>query len=305
MGGGSADVGYAIRGRTVFAAGVTLPYADIHSVTPEIFSTMGVPVLRGRNLSIADTFGAARVLVINQALADEQFPHTDPIGQQIMCGYDSRGEWWTIVGVVGNVRHESPGAPAATAFYIPVAQHPARAADIQIVTRTKTDPAVMTRELQASIQRSFPDVAGTTTTVQQNIGESQRSDRFRSTLLASFAAVSLLLAAIGMYGVTAYSVAQRRFEFALRFALGAQRQQLAGMVLRHAAITAALGIVAGIAFSIALVRIVSAAAGKLPAADAFSFTLAAGIVFVLAVAATAIPSSRAAATDLMQALRSE
>lgn len=305
MGGGYPDVGYAVRGRTVFAPGVTLPYADVHAITPEAFATMGVPILRGRNLNAADNFGSAKVIVINQALADEQFPHTDPIGQQIMCGYDSKGEWWTIVGVVGNVRHEAPGTPAATAFYIPVAQHPARASDIQIVARTKADPAVMTRELQASIQHNFPDVAGTTSTLQQNIGESQRSDRFRSTLLVSFAAVSLLLAAIGMYGVTAYSVAQRRFEFALRFALGAQRQQLAGMVLRHAAITAALGIAAGIAFSLALVRIVSAAAGKLPPADALSFTIAAAIVFVLAVAATAIPSSRAASTELMQALRSE
>jgi putative ABC transport system permease protein len=306
MGGGYPDVGYAIHGRTVFAPGVTpLPNADVHAVTPEAFATMGVPILRGRNLAATDNFGSAKVIVINQTMADEQFPHADPIGQQIMCGYDSMGEWWTIVGVVGNIRHEAPGTPAGAAFYIPLAQHPTRASDIQVVVRTRTDPAVMTRELQTSIHRNFPDVAGTATTLQQNIGESQRSDRFRSTLLASFAAVSLLLAAIGMYGVTAYSVAQRRFEFALRFALGAQRQQLAGMVLRHAAITAALGIVAGIAFSIALVRIVSAAAGKLPAADALSFTIAAAIVFALAVAATAIPSSRAASTELMQALRSE
>ena len=305
MSGGNSNVGYAIRGRTVFAPGVNLPYANIYALTPEAFPTMGVPILRGRNLTLADNMGAAKVIVINQAMADEQFPHADPIGQQIMCGYDSMGEWWTIVGVVGNVRHEAPGTPAAASFYIPVAQHPLRATDIQVIVRTKAAPAVMARELQESIHRNFPDVAGTATTLQQNIGESQRSERFRSTLLASFAAVSLLLAAIGMYGVTAYSVAQRRFEFALRFALGAQRQQLAGMVLRHAAITAALGIVAGIAFSIALVRIVSAAAGKLPAADALSFTIAAGLVFVLAIAATAIPSIRAASTELMQALRSE
>lgn len=306
MGGGSPNVSYAIHGRTVFAPGVApLPIADIHAVTPEAFSTMGVPVLRGRNLSVADNFGAARVLLINQQLADEQFPHADPIGQQIMCGYDSKGEWWTIVGVIGNVRDTTPGTPAEPAFYVPLAQHPNRATDIQLIVRTKADPGAMTESLRSSMQHNFPEIAATITTVQQNIGESQRSDRFRSTLLASFAAVSLLLAAIGMYGVTAYSVAQRRFEFALRFALGAQREQLAGMVLRHAAITAALGIVAGIAFSIALVRIVSAAAGKLPAADALSFTLAAGIVFVLAVAATAIPSARAASTDLMQALRSE
>ncbi|MEZ2348186.1 ABC transporter permease [Terriglobus sp. RCC_193] len=305
MGGGFPNVGYAIHGRTVFAPGSTLPIADIHAITPEAFSTMGVPVLRGRNLAVADNFDAAKVLVINQALADEQFPGTDPVGQQIMCGFDSTLGWWTIVGVVGNVRHDAPGTPASPAFYVPLAQHPNRATDIQLIVRTKSDPGVMTGSLRASIQRNFPEVATTVTTLQQNIGESQRSDRFRSTLLASFAAVSLLLAAIGMYGVTAYTVAQRRFEFALRFALGAQRGQLAGMVLRHAAITAALGILAGIVFSIGLVRIVSAAAGKLPPADALSFTIAAAIVFALAVAATAIPSRRAASTELMQALRSE
>lgn len=305
MGGGSPDVGYAIRGRTVFAPGVTLPYADVHAVTPEVFATMSVPVLRGRNLTDADNFGAARVLVINKALADEQFPHTDPIGQQIMCGYDSKGEWWTIVGVVGNIRHDAPGTPAGTAFYIPLAQHPARASDIQLIARTKADPAVMTQELRTSIQRNFPDVAATTSTLKENIGESQRTDRFRSTLLASFAAVSLLLAAVGMYGVTAYTVAQRRFEFALRFALGAQREQLAGMVLLHAAIVTALGIAVGIIGSVALMRIVSANLGKLPPVDTISFVIAAAMVFVLAVAATVIPSQRAASTELMQALRAE
>jgi putative ABC transport system permease protein len=305
MGGGSPDVGYAIRGRTVFAPGVTLPYADVHAVTPEIFATMGVPILRGRNLTVADNFGAAKVLVINKALADEQFPHIDPIGQQIMCGYDSKGEWWTIVGVVGNVRHDAPGTPAGTAFYIPLAQHPARASDIQLIARTKADPAVMTQELRASIQRNFPDIAATASTLKENIGESQRSDRFRGTLLASFAAVSLLLAAVGMYGVTAYSVAQRRFEFALRFALGAQREQLAGMVLLHAAVVAVLGILAGVICSIALMRVVSANVGKLPNADAVSFTIAAALVFVLSIAATVIPSQRAASTELMQALRAE
>lgn len=305
MGGGSPDVGYAIRGRTVFAPGVTLPYADVHAVTPEVFATMSVPVLRGRNLTDADNFDAARVLVINKALADEQFPHTDPIGQQIMCGYDSKGEWWTIVGVVGNIRHDAPGTPAGTAFYIPLAQHPARASDIQLIARTKANPAVMTQELRTSIQRNFPDVAATTSTLKENIGESQRTDRFRSTLLASFAAVSLLLAAVGMYGVTAYTVAQRRFEFALRFALGAQREQLAGMVLLHAAIVTALGIAVGIIGSVALMRIVSANLGKLPPVDTISFVIAAALVFVLAVAATVIPSQRAASTELMQALRAE
>lgn len=305
MGAGSPDVGYAIRGRTVFAPGVTLPYADVHTVTPEIFATMGVPILRGRNLTDADNFGAAKVLVINQALADEQFPHADPIGQQIMCGLDSKGEWWTIVGVVGNVRHDNPGTPAGTAFYIPLAQHPARASDIQLIARTKIDPAIMTRQLSTSIQNNFPDVAATASTLKENIGESQRTDRFRSTLLASFAAVSLLLAAVGMYGVTAYSVAQRRFEFALRFALGAQRDQLAGMVLLHAAAVAALGIFTGVIGSIALMRVVSANVGKLPNADASSFLIAAALVFVLAIAATVIPSQRAASTELMQALRAE
>lgn len=305
MSGGYPDVGYAIRGRTVFAPGVTLPYADVHAVTPEAFATMGVPVLRGRNLSVADTFGSPKILVINQALADEQFPHADPVGKQIMCGYDSMGEWWTIVGVVGNVRHEAPGTPAGAAFYIPVAQHPTRSSDIQVVVRTKADPVVMTRKLQESIHRNFPDVAGTASTLKENISESQRSDRFRSTLLASFAGVSLLLAAVGMYGVTAYTVAQRRFEFALRFALGAQREQLAGMVLLHAAIVAALGILTGVIGSIALMRVVSANVGKLPNADPVSFVIAAALVFVLAIAATVIPSQRAASTELMQALRAE
>ncbi len=305
MGPGSSDVGYAIRGRTVFAPGVTLPDADVHAVTPEIFATMGVPLLRGRGILASDTFGAEKVLVINKTLAEQEFPHTDPVGQQIMCGYDSRGEWWTIVGVVGDVRHDAPGVPPNPAFYLPLAQHPAKAGDVQIVVRTKIAPAVMTPTLRAAVQRNFPEVAATATTLQENIGESQRADRFRTTLLASFAGVSLLLAAVGMYGVTAYTVAQRRFEFALRFAFGAQRGQVMSMILRHATAVAACGLLAGALFSFAAIRILGTTIGKLPPMDAASFIAAAIGIFVLSLAATVLPSRRAANVEPMQVLRSE
>ena len=142
-------------------------------------------------------------------------------------------KWWTIVGVVGDVRQSSPTSPLAQTLYVPVAQHSFRASDMQIVVRTGIDPATMATSSEPILKRSYPQVAVSSTTMRDAVGESSRSQRFRTILFGGFAGVGILLSAVGMYGVTAYTVAQRRFEFALRFALGAQRSQIVTMTLSH------------------------------------------------------------------------
>ena len=306
MGFGGSDVSYAVKGRSVFAPPfLNLPNADLRPVTPGLMATMRIPMLQGRGLNTGDRMGAPTVLLINQALARAIFPGQDPVGQQIMCGYDSALAWWTIVGVVGDIHGDSPGAPPTPTFYVPVAQHPGGAGDMQLVVRTKSDPAAMAKTLEARLRQTHPEIAVKATTMRENIGNTQRSQSFRTVLFAAFAGVSILLAAIGMYGVTAYTVAQRRFEFGLRVALGANRTQLLTLVLRGALWVTLLGVALGTALALSLQRILGSVIGKLPAFDGVAYAMACGLVLLLAFVATMLPARRAAGTDPMDVLRSE
>jgi putative ABC transport system permease protein len=262
-------------------------------------------LLRGRAFSADDRLESPPVLLINQTLARRVFPNQNPIGQQIMCGLEEQPSWWTIVGVVGDVRSTAPGKPASPTMYVPIAQHPDAATDLQIVVRTKFPAAAMLDTLTRTLKAAYPDLAIRATTMQQNIGEVQRADHFRSLLFAAFAAVSILLAAVGMYGVTSYTVAQRSFEFSLRMALGADRSQLLGMVLRRSLFLAAIGIAAGIALSLSLTRVLTANLGTLPGFDAPSYTLASLAILAIALLATALPARAAANANPMSILRSE
>jgi len=306
MGFDSPDVGYAVKGRQVFAPGVlNLPNAYLRPVTPNLFSTIGTPFMRGRAFTAQDTLNAPMVLLINQALARQVFPGQDPIGQQIMCGFDETSSWWTIVGVVGDIRSDSPGAAPSPTIYVPIAQHPDTATDVQLIVRTHLAPAMMLDTLTHRLKQTHPEVAVKATTMREDIGETQRGDDFRTILFGSFAFVSILLAAVGMYGVTAYLVAQRRFEFGLRMALGANRQQLLRMVLNKALAMAALGIGIGAALSVGLTRVLVSVVGKLPSFDAPSYAFASLAVLIIALLATSIPARSAANVDPMTVLRSE
>lgn len=135
LGLGWSDVGYAIRGRTAFTAGARLPDAEVRPVTPGALSLLHVPLLHGRALNEDDRANTPRVLLVSEALANKEFRGEDPIGKQIMCGYDSSGEWWTIVGVVGSIK-DTPGTEPQQTMYIPLAQHPRGATDAQYLVRT-------------------------------------------------------------------------------------------------------------------------------------------------------------------------
>lgn len=304
---GGSNGSYAIKGRQVFAPPFTgLPYADFRPITPTFFSTLGVPLLRGRFFTADDRLEAPKVIVINQALARTAFPGQDPIGQQIVTGLDeSSSDFQTVVGVVGDIRGDSPGKPATPTLYMPAAQHPGWADDMQIVVRTALPPAAMADTLRSALLRAHPEVAVKITTMRENLGEVERPERFRTTLFVLFAATSILLAAIGLYGVMAYTVAQRRFEFGLRFALGASRSQVLGLVLRGAISVVLAGLLLGIALSLSLSRVLASVVGQLPRFDVLAYLLAATGILAIALLATLLPARRAATTDPMTVLRSE
>jgi putative ABC transport system permease protein len=176
---------------------------------------------------------------------------------------------------------------------------------MQVVVRTAIDPDSMAATLEPLLKRSYPQVAVSSTTMREAVGESSRAQRFRTLLFGGFAAVGILLAAVGMYGVTAYTVAQRRFEFALRFALGAQRGQIVTLTLSHGIAVASLGIGAGVALSLGLMRVVGNLLGKLPAFDPASYAIAILCVLAIAIAATIIPCRRASKVEPMRVLRGD
>jgi putative ABC transport system permease protein len=299
------DVGYSIQGRMKFAPGVKLPDANIVPITSDYFQTMRIPLLRGRSIEKTDTVSNEYVAVISETMAVASFAGEDPIGKEIFCGYDSTQRWMRIVGVVGDVRQDSPASLPTPTFYVPIAQHPRAAPDVQLVIRTAMPPATLLHTVVSRLENFDPTLAIGATTMRESVGESERSDNFRTMLFGAFAGLSILLAAIGMYGVTAYTVTQRRFEFALRFALGASRPRVLNMVLLQGLRVAVTGVVIGAALSAAVMRLMSGVLGKLGDFDVWSYVLATLGVTLIALVATFVPARRASAIEPMEALRAE
>lgn len=302
LGFGGSDVGYAIKGKQVFAPPYTnLPNAEIRFITPDALALLHIRLLQGRTLSESDRLAAPKVLLINQALAQQQFGGTHAVGQQIMCGSDDTLAWWTVVGVVSDVK-ELPGQAPEPTFYVPIAQHASRASSMQLLVRTAPGAQLSEEALRERLQRAQPDMAATATSMAQNLSEVERDLRFKSVLFESFAGVSVLLAMLGMYGATAYSVTQRTFEFGLRMALGSTREQVVLTVMRRAAMLALAGTVAGMLLYVLLLRISASMVGKLPS-DPTSLLIASLGIAVLTLAASAIPAQRASTVDPARALR--
>ena len=299
------DVKYAIQGRTSFEPGADLPIANVIPVSPEYLKLMSIPLLRGRALSPQDTAAAPNVAVITRSMQRQSFADRDPIGQELVFGLDENYRGTRIVGVVEDAVQESPAVKLAPTFYVPIAQHPRAATDTQILLRTAADPRTML-DLAAQRIRAFdPAIAVTTTTMSDSLGDSLRTERFRSTLFGSFALISILLAAIGMYGVTSYAVAQRRFEFALRFAFGAKREQVFRGVLRGALLLTAAGLTLGSLAALLLTRVVSSMLTGVTLLAPTPWLIAGAAVLMLMALSTLLPARRAAGVDPMQALRTE
>ena len=188
---------YSVNGAAVESHGAQ---AIFSLASPDYFKTMEIPLLKGRDFATQDVYDAPFVAIISESLAKQSFPNEDPIGRQIQCGLDSP-KWMTIVGVVRDVRQDSPAESPGAALYMPLKQHPFMATQINIAIRTKVAPASLIDTVQARIHEADPAIATRFTTMDAMVGDSVEMQRFRSVLIGSFAAVGLLLAVLGVYGV--------------------------------------------------------------------------------------------------------
>ncbi len=272
-------------------------------VTPGYFATMDIPLVRGRGFTDHDDSTSASVIVVSESMAREYWPNQSPLGKRIGCACNDT-TMMTVVGVVGDVRFNPNSGPVtAPTYYVTVAQaHPWRT--MSLVARTKGDPAAMTRRIERAIASVAPTVApGSVLTLDHVQRSSLSPQRITSEMMAAFAVVALLLAAIGIHGVMSYTVAQRTHDIGIRTALGARGSDVVRGVLGPAMRFVVFGIAVGVAGAAVMTRTLAHLLTQLSPNDPWAF---AGAVVVLASAALVgayLPARRAMQVDPAIALR--
>ena len=297
---------YQIEGRAdLRASGVRSPQALFTVVTPDYFRTLRVPVRRGRDFNDGDRREAPFVAIINEALAREAFPGEDPIGRRLQCGLDSL-EFMTIVGVVAEIRTAGPSRPAQPEIYMPYEQHPGPATALNIVARTRVDdPLTLAQTMERKIRERNADVPVRITTMETTLETATATSRFQTYLLVMFAAVALVLALAGIYGVMAYAVSQRVPELALRIALGATPRNILGLVLGQGALLAGAGLLVGVPLALASGRLLKGLLFGVEPGDPWVLAGVTAGVAVATLLACYLPGRRAVRVDPMVALRAE
>jgi putative ABC transport system permease protein len=278
--------------------------ADIRVSTPGYFLSMGIPLLEGRNFTGHDDEATAHVAVVNQAFAQKFLSGQDPIGQSI-ANFGPMSEKLQIVGVIGNVRHTALESSPRPEIYLAFGQ--AHWPSAFMVVRTQfSDPTVLTSDAQNavwSVDKNVP--LDKVRTMEQVIADSALRRKFTMLLLTIFAGLAMLLAAIGLYGVMAYSVSQRTREIGIRMALGAQRQDVLRLVVKQGMSLAGIGVLVGVAVSLGLTRLIRGLLYGVSATDPLTFALVALCLATVALLANYVPARRAAKVDPMVALRYE
>ena len=286
--------------------GDTSRLADMANVGHDFPSVMGIPIVAGRGFTPQDVNSSQRVAVVNQTLARQFFPHDNPIGKRFALDDDpEKQQWIEIVGVVGDTRYANlKDASPAVHFDLYNQRHEMDGATYTI--RTQMPPEAIAPSLRAAVQKIDRDLPlMDIRTQQQQIDATMQQERVFASLTAGFGLLALALACVGIYGIMAYTVSQRTNEIGIRLALGAERRQVRGMVLREAARLAAFGVVAGLAIALGLAQLVKSMLYGLKATDPASFTGAGCLLLGVALIAAWLPAMRASRVEPMEALRHE
>jgi predicted permease len=272
---------------------------SMRGVTPGYFRALRVRVSRGRFIEDQDGTRAMPVVVINDAAADRFFAGKDPLGQQLAFW----GRQWTIVGVVGNEKFHGVSAAAPIAAYMPLAQAPARGGQ-SLLVRASGEPRALASAVRAAFAEVDPALAiFGVEPLESTLSESLGNERFLTVLLLVFAAVALVLAAIGIHGVLSYAVAQRTRELGIRMALGASPRNVLGLVLGQSAKLTLTGLAIGLTLGGLFARALAGLLFGVTPADTTTFVVVPVILGLVAALATWLPARRAASVDPLVALR--
>jgi len=284
------------------------PSAETHCVSPDYFRTMEIPILRGRSFGPDDVLGKPLVILIDEYLAQKFFPGRDPIGQRLNqqpAQTNKPRVHYTIVGIVPSVRHGEVGiAPKVPQIYWPAAQF--SWLQTTLLVRTEGEPTSLLPSVRAavrSIDSQLPIFA--TRTMDEAVAASIGTQRLSATLIGGFSILALFLAALGLYGVLAYSVTQRTREIGIRIALGSPRSRIYGLIVRHAMTMVGLGIFAGVALAVSCGPLIQHFVYGVTPHDTMTIVGAAVLLVGIAILACLLPARRAALVDPIQALRSE
>ncbi len=300
--GGDSNGELAIEGRP-FAPGEA-PGASFRRVLPNYFQTMSIPLLEGRPFDERDRGGHSMVIIVNQEMARRYWPNGDALGKRIKIGPPEREPWLTIVAVAGDVKNTGLDAEPKLATYEPHAQRPRGTMDILI--RTSVSPMSLADAVRSEIRAADKDApVYSVGTMEKRIQASVAPRRFNMALLTIFALMALVLAAIGVYGVMSYTVAERTREIGIRMALGAQSSDVLKMVVKQGLMLATAGIVSGLVASLFLTRLMTSLLFGVSATDPATFALISTLLIGMALLACAVPAHRATKIDPMVALRYE
>jgi putative ABC transport system permease protein len=303
---------FAVEGRPP-AGPSDVPFAHYRVAGPGYFRTMRIPLLEGRDLSETDGPRAAGVVVVNQALARRYWPNEDPIGKRLRVNFGKSdapwkplgdAQWLTVVGVAGEVKDLLLSDKPRPEFYLSYLQYPSPL--MFLVARTGADPASLAAAIEKEVHAVDPtQPVSEVKTMTQAVEEAAARPRFNLVLLGAFAALAVVLAAVGVYGVMAYSVSQRTHEIGVRMALGARQSDVLALVLRQGGTLTALGIALGLGSSLVVTRVMQGLLFEVSATDPMNFAAVALLLAAIALAACYLPARRAARVDPMIALRQE
>ncbi|HSM88148.1 MAG TPA: ABC transporter permease, partial [Candidatus Limnocylindrales bacterium] len=295
-------------GRTLFREGEDASNGQNGQVTQfgaveqDFLQTMGIPLVSGRNFDSSVREDSPKVAIINQTAARRLWPGQDPIGKRFKFFKDN--DWTQVIGVARDSKYNTLGEEPQNYMYVPLIQNPSPA--VALFFRTSGDPKAILSTVRARVQAMDRNLPLTFVwPIGEVISQALWAARFGATLLAVFAAIAMILCAVGIYGVVGYSVGQRLREFGIRMALGARPRDVLLMVVRRSALTLGVGLAVGLAGSFALARLIVTFLYGVSARDPLAFVLTALILAAVGLLAASIPARRAARVDPMVALHYE
>lgn len=304
LSGFDGDATFFIEGRTPPPPGQESA-AWLRRVTPDYREAAGLRLLSGRWIESVDEAGGVPVALVNETLVERHFPGENPIGRRIDFG-EPGGALYEIVGVVADIRHFSIRDDRREAVYLSFDQVPTRSAFVVVRAAEGRDPALLAPEVRRVVSDLDPSLAAQRITpMAELVADALAADRFLTTLLNLFAAATLVLAVVGLYGVVSVSVGARLRELGVRMALGAEASGIAGLVVRRALLLVGIGVGAGVVLAFMGTPVLASLLYGVRADDPLTFLLVAGVLVTVAAGAAAVPAWRASRVDPVKVLRAE